>query len=183
MHGHFVLSYFQKKEWLCLTCQTQRAISGDLGGGPSPVPQPIGSPRAPGPTTQQQTQLKPPSQQVGVRHPGPQQQKTPGAQVSGPLPCTKQGTPQSKGPAQVSPAKTVPTQPASKSKAETRKQEQGVSKKQAVSKTEKEGDVKVSHKKGMQEVKDQKKNSELQKSKHHDVSDPLCPHCLCTHLP
>lgn len=183
MHGHFVLSYLQKKEWLCLTCQTQRAISGNLGDGPSPVPQPMGSPRAPGPTTQQQAQLKPPSQQAGVRHAGPQQQKTPGAQVSGPLPSTKQGTPQSKGPAQVSPAKTAPTQPASKSKADTRKQEQGISKKQAVSKTEKEGDVKVLHKKGTQEVKDQKKSSDLQKSKHHDVSDPLCPQCLRTRVP
>lgn len=179
----FVLSYFQKKEWLCLTCQTQRAISGDLGDGPSPVTQQTGSPRVPGPTTQQQAQLRPPSQQAGVRHAGPQQQKTPGAQVSGPPPSTKQGTSQSKGPAQVSPAKTAPTQPASKSKAETRKQEQGINKKQAVSKTEKEGDLKVFHKKGTQEAKDQKKSSDLQKSKHHDVSDPLCPHCLCTRLP
>lgn len=142
------------------------------------------SPRAPGPTTQQlQAQLRLPSQQAGVRHASPQQQKTSGAQVSGPLPSTKQGTPQSKGPTQVSPAKTPPTQPASKSKAETRKQEQGISKKQAVSKTEKEGDVKAFHKKGVQEVKDQKKSSDSQKSKHHDVSDPLCPHCLCTRLP
>ncbi|XP_026791187.2 protein bassoon isoform X1 [Pangasianodon hypophthalmus] len=161
----------EKKEWLCLTCQTQRAISGDLGDGPSPVPQPMGSPRVPGPSTQQQAQLRPPSQQAGVRHAGPQQQKTPGAQVSGPLPSTKQGTPQSKGPTQVSPAKTAPTQPASKSKAETRKQEQGISKKQAVSKTEKEGDMKVFLKKGTQEVKDQKKCSDSQKSKHHDDSN------------
>ncbi|MCJ8744168.1 hypothetical protein PDJAM_G00115500 [Pangasius djambal] len=161
----------EKKEWLCLTCQTQRAISGDLGDGPSPVPQPMGSPQAPGQTTQQQAHLRPPSQHAGVRHAGPQQQKTPGAQVSGPLPSTKQGTPQSKGPTQVSPAKTAPTQPASKSKAETRKQEQGISKKQAVSKTEKEGDMKVVHKKGMQEVKDQKKCSDSQKSKRHDDSN------------
>lgn len=166
-----------------MTCQTQRAISGDLGDGPSPVSQPVGSPRATGPSTQQQAQLRPPSQQAGVRHAGPQQQKTPGAQVSGSLPSAKQGTPQSKGPAQASPAKTALTQPAGKNKAETRKQEQGISKKQAVSKTEKEGDMKVIHKKGTQEVKDQKKSSDLQKSKHHDVSDPLCPHCLCTHLP
>lgn len=183
MHGHFVLSYFQKKEWLCLTCQTQRAISGDLGDGPSPIPQPMGSPRATGPTTQQQAQLRPPSQQPGVRHAGPQQQKTPGAQVSGPLPSTKQGTPQSKGPTQVSPAKAALTQPASKSKAETRKQEQSISRKQAASKTDKEGDLKVLHKTGLQEVKDQKKSSDSQKSKHHDVSDPLCPQSLCTHLP
>ncbi|KAK3536359.1 hypothetical protein QTP86_007709 [Hemibagrus guttatus] len=161
----------EKKEWLCLACQTQRAISGDLGDGPSPVPQQTGSPRVPGPTTQQQAQLRPPSQQAGVRHAGPQQQKTPGAQVSGPPLSTKQGTSQSKGPAQVSPAKTGPTQPASKSKAETRKQEQGISKKQAVSKTEKEGDLKVFHKKGTQEAKDQKKSSDLQKSKHHDDSN------------
>lgn len=148
----------------------------------SPASQPMGSPRAPGPATQQ-AQLKPPSQQAGVRHGGPQQQKTPGSQVSGPLPSTKQGTPQSKGPVQASPAKTAPVQLASKGKAESRKQEQGISKKQTVSKTEKEGDVKVFHKKGTQEVKDQKKSSDLQKSKHHDVSDPLCPQCLCTCVP
>lgn len=158
-------------------------MSGDLGDGSSPIPQPTGSPRAPSPTTQQQAQLKPPSQQAGVRHSSPQQQKTPGAQVSVPLSSTKQGTPQSKGPTQVSPAKTASIQPASKSKAETRKQEQGISKKQAVSKTDKEGDAKVFHKKGIQEVKEQKKSSDSQKSKHHDVSDPLCPQCLCTHLP
>lgn len=138
------------------------------------------TPRAPDQTTQQQAQLKPPGQEAGVRHAGPQQQKTPGAQVSG---SPKQGSSQSKGPAQVSSAKTAPTQPVSKSKAETRKQEQGISRKQAVSKTEKEGDLKVFHKKGMQEVKEQKRSSDLQKSKHHDVSDPLCPHCLHTHLP
>ncbi|KAI5607131.1 protein bassoon [Silurus asotus] len=161
----------EKKEWLCLTCQTQRAMSGNLGDGPSPAPQPMGSPRAPGPTTQQHAQLKPPSQQAGVRHAGPQQQKTPGAQVSGPLSSAKHGTPQSKGPVQASTAKTTPSQPASKSKTEARKQEQGISRKQSLSKTEKEGDMKALHKKGTQEIKDQKKSCDLQKSKHHDDSN------------
>ncbi|TTN83891.1 Protein bassoon [Bagarius yarrelli] len=134
----------EKKEWLCLTCQTQRAISGDLGDGPSPVPQPMGSPRAPGPTPQQQAQLRPPNQQAGVRHAGPQQQKAPGAQVSGNVPSTKQGTPQSKGHAQVSPAKAAPTQPASKSKTETRKQEQGISKNKQCRKLKKKDSIKSS---------------------------------------
>ncbi|XP_026993257.2 protein bassoon isoform X2 [Tachysurus fulvidraco] len=72
----------EKKEWLCLTCQTQRAMSGNLGDGPSPVPQQMGSPRVPGPSTQQQAQLRLPSQQAGMRHAGPQQQKSPGTQDS-----------------------------------------------------------------------------------------------------
>lgn len=151
-------------------------MSGDLGVGPSPVPQPMGSLRPVGPASQQQAQQKGPSPQPGVRPTGPQQQKLPGAQVSGPLPHTKQGTPQSKGSTQPSPAKTAPTHPATKT--EIRKQEQNVSRKQ-MSKTEKEGDTKTPRK-GAQDVKDQKKSSEMQKSKHHDVSDPLCPHCLCT---
>ncbi|XP_072521649.1 protein bassoon isoform X2 [Salminus brasiliensis] len=72
----------EKKEWLCLTCQTQRAMSGDLGGGPPPVPQPMGSPRPTGPASQQPPQQRGPSQQAGVRPTGPQQQKPPGAQDS-----------------------------------------------------------------------------------------------------
>ncbi|XP_037388101.1 protein bassoon isoform X1 [Pygocentrus nattereri] len=159
----------EKKEWLCLTCQTKRAMSGDLGDGPPPAPQPVGSPRAVGPASQQPPQQRGPSQQAGVRPTGPQQQKAPGAQVSGPLPPTKQGPPQGKGSTQPSPAKTAPTHPASKT--EIRKQEQSISKKQAMSKTEKEGDVKASPKKGTQDVKDQKKSSDMQKSKHHDDSN------------
>lgn len=62
-NGHelsFLTSVFQKKEWLCLTCQTQRLMSG---GGlddppltvphPSPKHQPMGSPRHQAPTSQQ----------------------------------------------------------------------------------------------------------------------------------
>lgn len=42
----------QKKEWLCLNCQTQRVMSGGLGETPLPVPQP--SPQQPQPSANQQ---------------------------------------------------------------------------------------------------------------------------------
>lgn len=72
---------FQKKEWLCLNCQTQRLMSG---GGlddpplsvphPSPKHQPMGSPRHQAPTSQQSPLHKPSSQQ-GPRPGQPQMQK------------------------------------------------------------------------------------------------------------
>ncbi|KAI4887301.1 hypothetical protein NFI96_024971 [Prochilodus magdalenae] len=165
------LFWVQKKEWLCLTCQTRRAMSGDLGDGPSPAPQPAGSPRAMGPASQQPPQQRGPAQQVGVRPAGPQQQKPPGAQVSGPLPPSKQGPPQGKGSTQPSPAKTAPTHPPS-SRTEIRKQEQSVSRRQAVSKTEKEGDaLRAAPKRGAQDVKEPRKSSDMPKSKHHDDSN------------
>lgn len=162
---------FQKKEWLCLTCQTQRAMSGALGEPPTPVPQPMGSPRHPGPTNQQQA--RGPSHQAGIRPTGPQQQqhKPPGAQVSGSLPLAKQVASLSKAPAQPQPSKPAPGHPSPKG-TETRKQQQPSVK----PKVEKEG-VKVSLKKGAADVpnimQEQKKNSDMQKSKHHDVSDFL----------
>uniref|UniRef100_A0A8C1KIL2 Bassoon (presynaptic cytomatrix protein) b n=1 Tax=Cyprinus carpio TaxID=7962 RepID=A0A8C1KIL2_CYPCA len=148
-----------KKEWLCLTCQTQRAMSGSLGDISPPVPSSIGSPRLPGPANQQQQ--RGPSQQAALRPTGPQQQKPPGAQVSGPFSPVKQGVPQSKGPSQQFPA----------TKAETEKQDQGINKKQAMSKTEKEGDIKATSKKGTSDKKDEKKSSGMQKSKHDDDSN------------
>uniref|UniRef100_A0A8C2Q5V1 Bassoon (presynaptic cytomatrix protein) b n=1 Tax=Cyprinus carpio TaxID=7962 RepID=A0A8C2Q5V1_CYPCA len=151
--------HFQKKEWLCLTCQTQRAMSGSLGDIPPPVPSSVGSPRLPGPANQQQQQG--PSQQATLRPTGPQQQKPSGAQVSGPFSPVKQGAPQSKGPSQQFPA----------TKAETEKQDQGINKKQAMSKTEKEGDIKATSKKGTTDKKDEKKSSGKQKSKHDDDSN------------
>ena len=158
-------------------------MSGDLGGGPSPAPQPVGSPRAMGPASQPPPQQRGPAQQVGVRPAGPQQQKPPGAQVSGPLPPSKQGPPQGKGSTQPSPAKTAPAHPPS-SRTEIRKQEQSVSRKQAVPKTEKEGDaLRAAPKRGAQDVREPRKSSDMPKSKHHDVSDPPRPHCLCTRLP
>ncbi|XP_062842846.1 protein bassoon isoform X2 [Trichomycterus rosablanca] len=156
----------EKKEWLCLTCQTHRAMSGNLGEETPPAPQPATSPRAPAPSSAklQPAQQKAPGQQAGVRHAGPPAQKTPcAAQVSGPQPSGRQGAPQSKA----SPAKTAPTQAASKSKTETRKQEQGVSKK--APKTEKEAEVKAPSKKAVQDAKDQRRSSE--KSKYHDDSN------------
>lgn len=127
---------------------------------PPPVPPTVGSPRLPGPANQQQQ--RGPNQQAAIRSAGPQQQKPPGAQVSGPFSPAKQGAPQSKGPSQQFPA----------AKAETQKQDHGINKKQAMSKTEKEGDVKASSKKGTPDKKDERRSSGMQKSKQDDVSDP-----------
>ncbi|XP_051532014.1 protein bassoon [Myxocyprinus asiaticus] len=149
----------EKKEWLCLTCQTQRAMSGSLGDIPPPVPPSLGSPRLPGPANQQQQ--RGPCQQAALRPTGPQQQKQPGAQVSGPFSPVKQGAPQSKGPSQQIPG----------TKAEPQNQNQGINKKKAMSKTEKDGDVKASSKKGTPDKKDEKKSSGMQKSKQDDDSN------------
>ncbi|XP_067383039.1 protein bassoon [Channa argus] len=61
----------EKKEWLCLNCQTQRLMSGGgldepplLVPHPSPKHQPMGSPRHQGPTSQQSPLHKPTNQQV-----------------------------------------------------------------------------------------------------------------------
>ncbi|XP_030633131.1 protein bassoon [Chanos chanos] len=161
----------EKKEWLCLTCQTQRAMSGDLGDSPAPAPQPMGSPRHLGPANQQQAQQKGPSQQTGLRPTGPQQQKPPGAQVSGPLYPAQQG--KSLTQHQSSPVKPVPGSSSPQGISETRKQEQAISKSQVKPKTE-EVEVKTPSKKGtpdMTTLKDEKKSSDLQKSKHHDDSN------------
>ncbi|XP_042347519.1 protein bassoon [Plectropomus leopardus] len=71
----------EKKEWLCLNCQTQRLMSGGgLDEPPLPVPhsspkhQPMGSPRHQVPTSQQSPLHKPTSQQ-GPRPGQPQMQK------------------------------------------------------------------------------------------------------------
>lgn len=95
---------FQKKEWLCLNCQTQRALSGSLGD--IPVAQPTGSPQPPATSGQQSPQLKGPNQHSGPRPPGVQhQQKTTGPQVSGPVSPVKQALPAAptKGLSQASP--------------------------------------------------------------------------------
>lgn len=87
----------QQKEWLCLNCQTQRALSGSLGDIPAPATQPSGSPRPP-PTTaaQQPPQQKGPAQLSGPRPAGPQHQQKPlGPQVSGPVSPVKQAGPSS----------------------------------------------------------------------------------------
>lgn len=105
---------FQKKEWLCLNCQTQRALSGSLGDIPAPVAQPVGSPRPPATTSQQPPQQKGPSQLSGPRPTGPQQQqKATGPQVSGPVSPVKQAgpAPHTKGPSQASPQTKGSAQP------------------------------------------------------------------------
>lgn len=76
----FVFSLFQKKEWLCLNCQTQRLMSGEgLDEPPLPVPhpspkhQPTGSPRHQTPISQQSPLHKPTTQQ-GTKPGQPQTQ-------------------------------------------------------------------------------------------------------------
>lgn len=104
----WLLLFFQKKEWLCLNCQTQRAMSGSLGDIPPPAAQPTGSPRA----NHQPAQQKGPTQVSGPRTSSPhQQQKTPGPQVSGPNSSVKQAglVPQTKDLVKKSPpTKTSP---------------------------------------------------------------------------
>lgn len=106
---------FQKKEWLCLNCQTQRALSGSLGDIPTPVPQHVGSPRSPAAANQQPPQQQGPNQVPGPRPTGPQlqQQIAPGHQVSGPLSPAIQPGPssQTKGPSQPSPQSKSSSQP------------------------------------------------------------------------
>ncbi|XP_028301539.1 protein bassoon isoform X2 [Gouania willdenowi] len=63
----------EKKEWLCLNCQTQRALSGSLGNIPDPVDQPKGSPRLTPTPHQQPPQQKGPNQLSGPKTLGPQQ--------------------------------------------------------------------------------------------------------------
>ncbi|XP_014023077.2 LOW QUALITY PROTEIN: protein bassoon-like [Salmo salar] len=69
--------HLENKEWLCLNCQTQRALSGALGDAPLPVPQPMGSPLHSAPANQQQPQQRGPNQQAGLRPTDPQQQQKP----------------------------------------------------------------------------------------------------------
>lgn len=124
----FVL-VFQKKEWLCLNCQTQRALSGSLGDIPAPASLPVGSPQPPATANQQPPHQKGPSQLSGPRAAGPQQeQKPPGPQVSGPLspakqaglaPQTKGISPQTRGLAQPVPQPKSSTQPPAQTKGPT----------------------------------------------------------------
>lgn len=74
--------FLQKKEWLCLNCQTQRLMSGGgLDEPPLPIPhpspkhQPMGSPRHQTPTSQQSPLHKPTTQQT-TKPSQPQTQKT-----------------------------------------------------------------------------------------------------------
>ncbi|KAM8868334.1 protein bassoon isoform 1-T1 [Synchiropus picturatus] len=107
----------EKKEWLCLNCQTQRALSGSLGHTSPSAAQPPGSPRP-------QTANQQPHQQIGPNQPSvprtsgpPQQQKTPGPKVSGPASPVKQ-TGSNKGVSQASPQNKGSAQPITQPKAQ-----------------------------------------------------------------
>uniref|UniRef100_A0A8C2WK07 Bassoon presynaptic cytomatrix protein n=1 Tax=Cyclopterus lumpus TaxID=8103 RepID=A0A8C2WK07_CYCLU len=138
-------------KWLCLNCQTQRALSGSLGDVAAPVVQPLGSPRPPATANQQPPQQKGPNQLLGPRPTGPQQQP-PGPQVSGPVSSVKHAgpAPHTKGPSQSSPQINV------------------------TSKSLKE-DVKASPKKTLSETitspKDMKIAEDTQKSRHHEENN------------
>lgn len=112
---------FQKKEWLCLNCQTQRALSGSLGDVAAPVVQPLGSPRPPATANQQPPQQKGPNQLLGPRPTGPQQQPS-GPQVSGPVSSVKHvgPAPHTKGPSQPSPQTKGSAQPIPQTKGSTK---------------------------------------------------------------
>ncbi|KAG5835916.1 hypothetical protein ANANG_G00249080 [Anguilla anguilla] len=89
----------EKKEWLCLNCQTQRLMSGGLADAPPPQPSPkhppMGSPQHQPPANQQQPLLqKGPNQQPVPRSSGQLQQQRPvSGQVSGPSSLAKQPGP------------------------------------------------------------------------------------------
>lgn len=155
---------FQKKEWLCLNCQTQRLMSGGgLDDPPLPVPhpspkhQPMGSPCHQAPTSQQSPLHKPTSQQ-GPRPAQPQKTQT-GTGGSGPfaptagkhLTDTKTTTPAT------APVPTTDTQKQPKPTEEKPKTE-------SENQTAKE--TKPSQKKGEQITP----IKEIKKSRHYDVS-------------
>ncbi|XP_057703259.1 protein bassoon isoform X1 [Corythoichthys intestinalis] len=105
----------EKQEWLCLNCQTQRALSGSLGDIPGPAA-----------SNQQPPQQKDAVPRSGPRPTGPQQQQKPlGPQVSGPASPMKQAeqSPQTKGIRQASP----PTKGSTQSVAQAKGSSQSVS--------------------------------------------------------
>uniref|UniRef100_M4ARU9 Bassoon presynaptic cytomatrix protein n=1 Tax=Xiphophorus maculatus TaxID=8083 RepID=M4ARU9_XIPMA len=161
----------EKKEWLCLNCQTQRALSGSLGDIPPPVQTP---------------QQKAPSQGSGPRITGPPQQKSAGPQVSGPPSNVKQAmpAPQSKGLSQTSPQTKSSAQPPFQAKGQTQPSSQSKGpaqikgpahqeKMKVASKSLKE-DAKVLPKKALSETvtspHEIKITEEEKKSRHHEVS-------------
>lgn len=120
--------FFQKKEWLCLNCQTQRALSGSLGDIPDPVGPSVGSSRSSALAKQQTPQQKSPNHLLGPNTTGPQrQQKSAGPQVSGPPSNVKQAGPgpQPKGLSQTSPQTKGSTQPPLQAKSHTHPSSQG----------------------------------------------------------
>lgn len=152
----------QKKEWLCLNCQTQRLMSGGgLDDPPLPIPhpspkhQPMGSPRHQAPASQQSPLHKPTSQQ-GPKPVQSQTQKPPaGTGGSGPFAPTAAKQPTDTK--TTTPAPTTETQKQSKPTEDKPKTE-------TENQTSKE--TKPSQKKGEQitPIKD------IKKSRHYDVS-------------
>lgn len=161
-----VTSVFQKKEWLCLNCQTQRLMSGGgLDDPPLPVPhpspkhQPMGSPRHQAPATQQSPLHKPASQQSP---------KTTQSQMQKPPAGTGVGSPFAPAAAkQPADTKTTTPPPPPVATAEAQKQTKPTEEKP---KTEPEiqtsKETKPSQKKGepITPIKD------IKKSRHYDVS-------------
>lgn len=163
------MSVLQKKEWLCLTCQTQRLMSGGgLDEPPLPIPHPspkhqaMGSPRHQA-TTGQQSPLHKPTSQQGQKPAQSQVQKPPmGTDGSSPFALTaakqqqadtKTGTPAT------APGPAPTTEPQRESKPTEEK-----IRTEPVNQTAKES--KPAPKKGEQiiPIKD------LKKSRHYDVS-------------
>ena len=167
----FLLSVFQKKEWLCLNCQTQRLLSGGgLDEPPLPVPHPspkhlpMGSPRHQVPANQQSPLHKATNQQ-GPRPAQPQTQKAQaGSGVSGLFaPAAAKQLTDTKT---TTPVSTTETQKLLKPTEEKPKPE-------PENQTDK--DTKTSQKKGepITPIK------EMKKSKHYDVSlIPFLLHCF-----
>lgn len=162
----FILCVLQKKEWLCLNCQTQRLLSGGaLDEPPLPVPhpspkhQPLGSLRHQTPTSQQSPLHKSTTQQ-GPKPVQPQGQKSQmGTGVDGPTGPTpaKQPTDAKTTTPATAPVPTTEAQKPTKPTEEKPKTE-------PENQTAKE--TKPSQKKGEQitPVK------EIKKSRHYDVS-------------
>ncbi|XP_064154317.1 protein bassoon isoform X1 [Anguilla rostrata] len=164
----------EKKEWLCLNCQTQRLMSGGLGDAPLPMPQsspkhqPMGSPRHQPPAQSQQPAIQKATsqQQTGPK----QQQQKPVAQGSGPSAPVKQPaeTQQDKGPIHPVPA----------SISEAQRHQRTTEKDKMAPKMEKDAETKSAPKKGAPEqitvttsVKDIKRVGESQKSRHQDETN------------
>lgn len=160
------LSSVQKKEWLCLNCQTQRLMSGGgLDDPPLPVPhpspkhQPMGSPRQQAPASQPSPLHKPTNQQ-GPRPTQPPAQKalagTGGSGSFAPSAAKQPTDPKTATPA------TAPL-----STADTQKQPKASQEKPKTEPENKIGkDTKASQRKGEQITP----IKEIKKSRHYDVS-------------
>lgn len=172
------MSVLQKKEWLCLTCQTQRLMSGggldDLplpAPHPSPKHQAMGSPRQEAPASQQSPLSKPSSQQ-GQKQAQPQVQKPPagmdGSGLFAPTaakqqPDTKTGMP--------------PTAPGPTPTGETQRQPKPTEEKL---RTESENQAAKESKPAQKKAEQIIPIKDLKKSRHYDVSlIPILKWAMC----